>query len=178
MYNSFKGIMLFKREVGDSSVLITGFQVSLKLVSETNHLWLYWDNLISGPQGTVFFYWSQSSIFLSPDCCVSIKTISFFSCCSCSVAQSCLTLCDPMDCSMPNFPVLHHFPEFVQTHVHWINDANQPSHPLSSPSSLAFSLSQHQGLFQWVSALHQGAKVLELQLQHQSFQWIFMVDFL
>ena len=77
-----------------------------------------------------------------------------------------------MDCSMPRFPVLHHLPELAQTHVHWVNDAIQPSHPLSSPSPPAFNLSQHQSLFQWVSSLHQVAKVLEFQLQHQPFQWI------
>ena len=84
-------------------------------------------------------------------------------------------LCDPMDCSTPGFPVLLYLPEFAQTHVHWISDAIQPSHSLSSPS-LALNLSQHQGLFQWVSSLHQVAKVLELQLQHQSFQWISLVQ--
>ena len=68
--------------------------------------------------------------------------------------------------------------ELVQTHVHWGGDAIQPSHPLSTPSPPAFNLSQHQGLFQWVSSLHQMAKVLEFQLQHQSFQWIFRTDFL
>ena len=94
----------------------------------------------------------------------------------CSVTQLCMTLCDPMDCSMPGFPVLHYLLEFTQTHVHWVGDAIQPSHPLSSPSSPTFNLSQHQGLFQWVSSLHQVAKVLELQ--HQSFQWVFRVYFL
>ena len=87
-----------------------------------------------------------------------------------SVAQLCLTLCDPMDCSTPGLPVHHQFPEFTQTHVHWVGDAIQPSHPLSSPSLPTFNLSQHQGLFKWVSSLHQVAKVLEFQLQHQSFQ--------
>ena len=95
-----------------------------------------------------------------------------------SVAQSCPTLCDPMDCSMPGLPVHHQLPEVIQTHVHWVRDAIQPSHPLSSPSPLAFNLSHHQGLFQWVSSSHQVAKVLESQLQHQSFQWIFRIDFL
>jgi len=88
-----------------------------------------------------------------------------------SVAQLCPTLCDPMDCSTPGFPVHHQFLELAQTHVHRVSDAIQPSHPLSFPSPPAFSLSQHQGLFQWVSSSHQVAKVLELQ--HQSFQWIF-----
>ena len=89
-----------------------------------------------------------------------------------SVTQSCLTLCNPMDCGIPGLPVHCQLPEFTQTHVHWISDAIQPFHPLSSPSPPAFNLSQHQGLFQWVSSLHQVAKVLEFQLQHQSFQLI------
>ena len=83
-----------------------------------------------------------------------------------------------MDCSTPVFPVLHHLLEFAQTHVHWVSDALQPSHPLSSPSPPAFNLSHHQDHFQWVSSLHQVVKVLKLQLQHQSFQWIVRVDFL
>ena len=82
--------------------------------------------------------------------------------CCCSVAQSCPTLCNPMDCNMPGFPVLHHLPELAQTHVHWIGDAIQPSHPLLSPSPPALNLSQHQGLFQWVSSSHQVATVLGL----------------
>ena len=94
-----------------------------------------------------------------------------------SVTQSCPTLCSPMDCSKPGFPVHQKLPELAQTHVHWVGDAIQPSHPLLFPSP-AFSLSQHQGLFQWVSSSHQVAKVLELQLQHQSFQWMFRTDFL
>ena len=95
-----------------------------------------------------------------------------------SVAQSCLTLCDPMDCSTPGFPVHHQFPKLAQIHVHQVGDAIQPSHPLSSPSPPDFNLSQHQGLFQWVSSSHQVARVLEIQLQHQSFQWIFRTDLL
>ena len=78
-----------------------------------------------------------------------------------SVAQSCLTLCDPMNRSTPDLPVHHQLPEFTQTHVHWVGDAIQLSHPLSSPSPPALNLSQHQGLFKWVSSLHQVAKVLE-----------------
>ena len=94
-----------------------------------------------------------------------------------SVTQSCPTLCNPMDCSTPGLPVYHQLLELAQTHVHWVSDAIQPSHPLSSPSPPAFNLSQHQGLFQWVSSLHQVAKILEFQLQHQAFQWIFRTDF-
>ena len=93
-----------------------------------------------------------------------------------SVTQSCLTLCDPMDCSTPGLPVHHQLPEFTQTHVHWVGDAIQLSHPLLSPSPPAFNLSQHQGLFKWVSSSHQVAKILEFQLQHQSFQWTFRTD--
>ena len=95
-----------------------------------------------------------------------------------SVAQSCLTLCDPMDHSMPGLPVHHQLPDFIQIHVHWVGEDIQPSHPLLSPPPPAFSLSQHQGLFQWVSSSHQLTKVLELQLQHQSFQWVFRTDVL
>ena len=87
-----------------------------------------------------------------------------------SVAQSCPTLCDPMDCSTPALPVHHQLPELAQTHVHGVGDVIQSSHTLSSPSPPAFNLSQNQGLFQGVSSLHQVAKVLEFQLQHQSFQ--------
>ena len=87
-----------------------------------------------------------------------------------------------MDCSTPSFPdilgVHDHIPELAQTHVHRVGDAIQSSHPLLSPSPPAFSLSQHQGLFQWVSSSYQVAKVLEFPLQHQSFQWIFRTDFL
>ena len=75
-----------------------------------------------------------------------------------------------MNRSMPGLPVHHQHPEFTQTHVHWVGDAIQPSHPLSSPTSPAPNLSQHQSLFQWVNSLHQVAKVLKFQLQHQSFQ--------
>ena len=87
-----------------------------------------------------------------------------------SLAQLCLTLCDPMDCSTPGLPIHHQLQEFTQIHVHWVCDAIQPSHPLSSPSPPAHNLSQHQGLFKWVSSPHQVAKVLEFQLQHQSYQ--------
>ena len=83
-----------------------------------------------------------------------------------------------MDCGMPGFSVYHQLPELFQTHVHWVSDAMQPSHLLLSPSPPAFNLSQHQGLFKWVSSSHQAAKVLEFQFQHQSFQWIFRTDFL
>ena len=92
-----------------------------------------------------------------------------------SVSQS---LCDSMDCNMPSLPVHHQLPESTQTHVHWVGDAIQPSHLLSAPSPPVFSLSQHQGLFKWVSSSHQMAEVLEFQLQHWSFQWTLRTDFL
>ena len=96
---------------------------------------------------------------------------------SCWVAQSCPTLCDPIQWSMPGFPVLHHLPELTKTHVQWVSDAIQPSCPVS-PFCLCLQSFHHQGLFWWVESSHQVAKVLELQLQHQSFQWIFRNDFL
>ena len=108
---------------------------------------------------------------------ISSCYLCFSSCCS-LVTKSCLTFCNSMDCSTPGFPVLYYLPEFAQTHVHWVIDAIQPSHPLSPPSPPALNLSQHQCLFQRVGSLHQVAKGLGLQLQHQSFQWIFRVDFL
>ena len=95
-----------------------------------------------------------------------------------SVTQTGPTLSDPTDYSALGFPVHHQLTELTQIHVHWVDDAIQPFHPLSSSSPLAFNLSQHQGLFQWVSSSHQVAKVLELQLQHQCFQLIFKTDFL
>ena len=95
-----------------------------------------------------------------------------------SDTQSCLTLCDPMAFSMPGFPVHHQLLEFTQTFVCWVGDAIQPSHPLLPPFPPTFNLSQHKDLFKWISSSHQVAKVLEFQLQHQSFQWIFTTDFL
>ena len=95
-----------------------------------------------------------------------------------SVAQSCPNLCDPMKCSMPGLPVHHQLPEFTQTHIHRVGNAIQSSHPLSSPSPPAPNPSQDQGLFQWVNSLHEVAKVLEFQLQYQSFQWTPRTDLL
>ena len=88
-----------------------------------------------------------------------------------SVAQSCPTLSDPMNRSMPGLPVHHQLPEFTQTHVHRVADAIQPSYPLSSPFPSAPNPSKHRGLFQRVNSSHEVAKVLEFQPQHQSFQW-------
>ena len=88
-----------------------------------------------------------------------------------SVAQLCPTLCDPMNPSMPGLPVYHQLPGFTQTRAYGVGDAIQPSHPLLSPFPPAPNPSQHQSLFQWVNSSHEVAKVLEFQLQHQSFQW-------
>ena len=95
-----------------------------------------------------------------------------------SVAQSCPILWDPMNCSTPGLPVHHQLLEFTQTHVHWVSDAIQPSHPLLSPSPPTPNPSQNQSLFQWVNSSHEVAKVLEFQLQHQSFQWTPRTDLL
>ena len=96
----------------------------------------------------------------------SSSSLSVICCCYCSVAQSCSTLCDSMDGSMPGFHVLHYLPEFAQTHVHWVGDATQPSHPLSPSSPPALNLSQHQGLSQWVSSLHEVTTIFD-----QYFPW-------
>ena len=92
--------------------------------------------------------------------------------------QSRPTLCNLMDCSMPGLPVYHQLPEFTQTHVHWVGNAIQTSHPLLSPSPPTFNLFQHQSLFKWVNSSHQVAKVSEFQLQLQSFQWTPRTDLL
>ena len=119
-------------------------------------------------KGTLFIKekWKQLRCTLNNECVIKMWYIHQFS----SVTQSCPALCDPMDCSTPDLLVLHQRLEPAQTHVRQVSDAIQPSHPLLSPSPPAFNLSQHQGLFQRVSSLHQVAKVLEFQLQHQSFQ--------
>ena len=124
--------------------------------------------------------WMDTCICMAEFLCYSPKIITISLICYqfSSVAQSCLTLCNTMDCSMPGLPAHYQLLELAQTHVHQVGDAIQPSHPLSSPSPPAFNLSQHQSLFKWVSSSYQVAKVLEFQLQHQSFQSIFMTDFL
>ena len=125
-----------------------------------------------------FLHWRQILYYLShkvsPWECNIASNICQFS----SVPQLCLILCDPIDCSMPGFPVHHQFTDLTQTQVHWVGDARQPSHPLFSLSPPTFNPSQHWGILQWVSSLHQVDKVLEFQLQHQSLQWIFRTNFL
>ena len=114
------------------------------------------------------------SVFVPVPYCLDDCTFVQFS----SFTQSCPTLCDPLNHSTPGLPVHHQLLEFTQIHVHWVSDTIPPSHPLWSPSPPAFNLSQHQGLFQWVSSSHQVAKVLAFQLHHQFFQWIFRTDLL
>ena len=107
-----------------------------------------------------YFWYNQGSLTRS-----NRMDLLFFS------PKSHPTLCDPMNCSTPGFPVLHYLPEFAQIHVHWVDDAILPPHPLLLPSPFALNLSQPQNLFKWVDSSYQVAKILELQLQHQSFQW-------
>ena len=137
------------------------------------HVWITWESFsnLYIPLLSSWFssLWGMfSSVLTEPlkEICYNLPVYSVqFS----SVTQLCPTLCDPLDCSMPGFPVHHELLELTQTHVRWLGDAIQPSRPLSSPSPPAFNHSQHQGLFKWVSSSHQVAKVLEFQLQHQSF---------
>ena len=100
----------------------------------------------------------------------------FYKFCLSSVAQLCPALWHHVDCSTTGFPVHQQLLKLDQTRVHWVSDTIQPSHHLSSRSPPAFNLSQHKGLFQWISSSHPVVKVLELQLQHQSFQWILRTD--
>ena len=118
-------------------------------------------------------HWCGTLIIIDEPISILIHSVQFS-----SVTQSCPTLCNPMNCSTPGLPVHHQLLEFTQTHVHRVSDAIQPSHLLSSPSPPAPNPSQHQGLFQWVNSLHQVAKVLEFQLQHQSFKWTPSTDLL
>ena len=125
-----------------------------------------------------FHFWAivnNSGWTFSPSDLVNISVKVFvFS----SFSQSCPTLCDPMKHSTPGLPVHHQFLESTQTHVHCVSDAIQPSHPLSSPSPPALNLSQHQGLFKWVSFSVSGGQSIEFQLQNQSFQWTPRTDLL
>ena len=119
-----------------------------------------WSGLLMVVLYSAFFFQVLHQALWFP-CTCTLESVQFS-----SVAQSCLTLCDPMNRSMPGLPVHHHLLEFTQTHIHWVRDAIQPSHPRLSPSPTAPNPSQHQSLFQWVSSSHEVAKVLEFQLQH------------
>ena len=124
-----------------------------------------------GPKLCPLLHFSTSPLQVSIS--VTLICLQF----SCSVTQLCPTLRDPINHSTPGLPVHHQLPEFTQTHVHRVGDAIQPSHPLSSPSPPAPNPSQHKGLSQWANSLHEVAKVLEFQLQHQSFQCLNMSQF-
>ena len=131
----------------------------------TGMLWPQVVRFLLGFVPNVFFLKHFQFFLYSEDTVVAVQSLSHG------------WLCDPKDCSTPGFLVLHYLSEFAQTHVHWAGDVIQPSHCLSMPSSPALNLPQHQGLFWWAHYSYQVAKVLELQLQHQSFLWIFRIDF-
>ena len=133
-----------------------------------NSLRLY---LVKGKEQAIAISLTVSLLIESQGWISKLTTVQFS-----SVAQLWPILCDPMDLSTSGLPVHHQLLKFTQAHVHWVSDSIKPSHPLLSPSPPAFNVSQHEGLFQWVSSSHQVAKVLEVQ--HQSFQWIFRTDFL
>ena len=135
--------------------------------ARSTSLWCLHETYVFGFLSGIWLQVEVLSLYYWETSILSIRLSVQFS----SVAQSCLTLCNPMNHSMPGLPVHHQLPESTQNHVHWVSDAIQLSHPLSSPSSPALNLSQHQGLFKWVSSSHEVAKILEFQPQHQSFQW-------
>ena len=126
---------------------------------------------ITNFKSTSALEFQSSSLSLSKGIlsCLFWDSVSVLNCCCCSVAKLSSSLSNPMHCSMPGFPVPHHLLELAQVHVHCIADTIQLSHPLLSPSPPALNLSQHQGLFQWVSSSYRVPKVLELHLQHQYF---------
>ena len=148
-------------------------------------LWKAWDSL----KKEMSFLLESLRERVYSDCCLcvysvncitegTLKHLTLLLTISSVQSLSCVQLCNPMDCSTPDLPVHHQLREFTQTHVHWVSEAIQPSHLLSSPSPPTFNLSQHQGLFKWVSSSHQVTEVLEFQLQHQSYQRIFRTAFL
>ena len=141
----------------------------------------HWSGLPSWPRAyaisqDLHFWFPGFSVFLFG----SVKYFLLFNFLrKCTVQlSSVMSDCNPMDFSTPGFSVPHQLLELTQIHVHWVSDTIQPSHPLSSPSPPTFKLSQHQQIFKWISSFRQVAKVLEFQLQHQSFQWIIRTNFL
>ena len=131
----------------------------LEIIWNFNNLNMPWYNVVSH-NSSYYLKMYVTATWLSPRVLLHDSQIFQFS----SVAQSCPSLCDPMNRSTPGLPVYHQILEFTQTHVHRVHEAIQPSHPQSSPSPPAPNLSQHQSLFQWVNSSHEVAKVLELQL--------------
>ena len=155
----------------------TGFNIQRIMNLHTVDPWTTWrlgvQTLLTAKNLPITYSWPSVSMvapYVQIQPAVDCVPLLLFSC------KSCPTLCDPMNCNTPGFSVLHYLLKFAQTHAHWIGNAIQPSHPLSPSSLPAFNLSHHQDLFRWVGCSHQVIKVLELQ--HQSFQWIFRVDFL
>ena len=153
--NIFKDTFTFIKEISVYK------SVSLSLYQEEDYQ-ISWNSYRWRKQGLKSAWNLTTVCYALPDCC-----------CCYSVAQLCPTLCNPMDCSTPGFPVLHYFLESAQTHLYRVSDAIQPSHPQSLPSPPALNPSQHHGLFHQVGSLHQVANVLGLQLQHRCSQWIF-----
>ena len=150
--SSFPSIICWK----DCLFLINGLGTMSKII------WTYMWGFISGL--SILLHWSvfMPALHCFDYCSFVISSLYIYQ--IRSVAQSCPTLCDPMNCGTPGLPVHHQLPEFTQTHVHRVGDAIQPSRPLLSPSPSAPSPSQHQILFQWVNSSHEVAKVLEFQL--------------
>ena len=146
---------LMYKQVTSASSWAQGPHSLLSSTTTYFHLQPLGEREVGEPRGQGARLWSHRDMSSS-------SHSHFLSCCS--VAKSCLTLCEPMSCSMSGFPTLHYLLEFAQIHFHWVNDAIPPSHPLSPPSPPALNLFQHQGLFQWVGSSHQVAKVLELHL--------------
>ena len=130
----------------------------IQLLFKSSQLCPWWHQIYTNDLSLNSEYEREFEFFLS----INIRQL--FSVQFNSVAQSCPTLCDPMNCSTPGLPVHHQLPEFTQIHIHRVSDAIQPSHPLSSPSPPAPNPSQHQSLSQWVNSSHEVAKVLEFQL--------------
>ena len=133
--------------------------------SELKFCWIF------APIKFYFDWMTTVTTWVSWNQCHFITSVQFS-----SVAQLCPTFCGPMVCSTTCVPVHHQLRGLTQTQVHWVSDAIQPTHPTLSPSPPTFKLSQHQGLFHLGSSSHQLTKVLEFQLQHQPFQWIFRTD--
>ena len=177
---------VMKPKFGPCDPLQSLFALSLPDAIAWRGAWVFWVMLVS--KGPAWWWWLlshqvvsdslwphglQPTRLLGPWEFPGKSTGVGSHCLLRSVTQSCPTLCDPIDCSMPGFPVHHHLSEFAQIHIHWVSDGIQPSHPQSPPPPPALNLSQHQGLFQWVGSLHKVAKVLEVQLQYQSLFDIF-----
>ena len=148
----------------------TKFNSTTKIFQKSSLFSTVFNSLWTGSHSPLLGFLFYGTSYISAKLVLVPRTqlVTSITCC-CSVAKLCPTLCNPMNCSTPGFSVLHSLLKFTQTHVHWASDAIQPSHPLSLPFSPALNFFQHQGILQWISSSHQAAKVLELQLQHQSF---------